>query len=138
MSSIKQWPLWSKILFGALVLYSGWLFIVSLGVFYQAWKQHWALKAPDIVMQIIMAFFLPLLLVGFRNARAASGGLYILALADAAFLLLPSRTLGDGTSAMIVGSLLFLGVPALGSAILLHAISSRSIAQKDASSSGQA
>jgi len=125
MSSIKQWPLWSKILFGALVLYSGWLFIVSLGVFYQAWKQHWALKAPDIVMQIIMAFFLPLLLVGFRNTRAASGGLFLLALADLAFLLAPSRLVEDGSAAMVMGSLFFLGVPALGSAIMLHAISRR-------------
>jgi hypothetical protein len=130
MTWMKQWPLWSKILFGALVLYSGWLFVVSISVFFEAWKQHWALKAPDIAIQIIMALFLPLLLVGLRNTRAASGGLFLLVLADTAMLLVPSRWLGDGTAAMFVGSLLFFGVPALGSAIFLHAISRRLAAQK--------
>jgi hypothetical protein len=129
MTWMKQWPLWSKILYAALVLYSGWLCVVSISVFFEAWKQHWVLKAPDIAIQILMALFLPLLLLALWNIRAASGGLFLLALADAAMLLVPRGWLGDGTAAMFVGSLLFFGVPALGSAVFLHAISRRSSAR---------
>jgi hypothetical protein len=126
MTWMKQWPLWSKILYAALVLYSCWLCVISLSTFVESWQQHWVIKASDILTQSIMALLLPLLLLAMANLRAASGGLFVLALADAAMLLLPHGWLGDGNTMMLVGSLLFFGVPALGSAFFLHAISRRS------------
>jgi hypothetical protein len=123
MSNPRSWPVWSKFLVGALVLYSALLCAVSLATFVQALRQHWALKAHDLVLQALMTLFLPALLVGLREARLASGLLFAAVAIDLVlFLSLSSRT-GDGTNAITVGSLIFLGCPMLGAATLFRRLS---------------
>jgi hypothetical protein len=122
MPTAAPWPVWSKFLMGALILYSGLLCAVSLSVFIDALRNGWALKADDIEIQTLMALFLPLLLVGLRRQRLASGLLFLATGIDLLLILTVNRSTGDGTAAMLAGSVVFLGIPLLSSAIFLHTL----------------
>jgi hypothetical protein len=135
MSDVRSWPLWGKVLVGALVLYGGLLCGVSLTTFVQALRQHWALKADDFVLQSLMTLFLPALLIGLRRARLASGLLLAGVAIDLALLCFLSSSTGDGTAIGIVSSLVFLGSPMLGGAIVFRRLSRRPRAASDSATS---
>jgi hypothetical protein len=127
MNLWRGWPLWGKALFSALLLYSLLLCCVSLSVFVQSAMHGWNLKIVDIAMQLLMMFFPPLLLLGLWRPRLASILLITCAVADLMLLLSMSNRTGDGTGTMLIGSILFLGIPMLGAAILLRRLSAQTI-----------
>jgi hypothetical protein len=122
MSNLRSWPLWARVLVAALVLYSAILCAVSLTTFIQTLRQHWTLKASDIVLQSLMTLFLPALLVGLRSERLASRSLFAGVAIDLALLCFLSRA-GNGTAVGIVTTLIFVGCPMLGAAILFRRLS---------------
>jgi hypothetical protein len=125
MGTARSWPVWSRFLVGALMLYSGLLCVVSLSAFVQSLRQHWTLKADDFVLQALMTLFLPALVIGLRKVRLASGLLFAGTAIDVGLLLSVSNRTGDGTVAAIASSVMFLGCPMLGAAILFHFLSRR-------------
>jgi hypothetical protein len=127
MGNARSWPVWSRFLVGALMLYSGLLFVVSLLAFVQALRQHGALKTDDFVLQALMTLFLPALALGLHRGRLASGLLFLGTAIDVGLLLSVSSRSGDGTLAAIASSVVYLGCPMLGSAILLQFLSRRGV-----------
>jgi hypothetical protein len=125
MSNLRSWPLWARVLVAALILYSAILCAVSLTTFIQTLRQHWTLKASDIVLQSLMTLFLPALLVGLRSERLASRSLFAGVAIDLALLCFLSRA-GTGTAVGIVTTVIFVGCPMLGAAILFRHLSRRS------------
>jgi hypothetical protein len=118
-----RWPIWGKAVYIALTAYSALLSTVSISVFYQAIRQHWGLKLIDILLQSLMLLFLPMLLIGLWKIRLAASLLFLGAATNLGLLLSANRSTGDGITAMLAGSLLFLGTPMVASAILLRLLS---------------
>ena len=123
MPNPTRWSVPNRFLAGALIVYSALLCAVSLHVFYTAIKQGSPLNAASITIQTLTTLFLPLLILGLFKSRLASAMLF----ASAAALLALAFTIGhsntNGVSGLVDASLLFLGIPMLGSAIFFHRIS---------------
>jgi NADH:ubiquinone oxidoreductase subunit 3 (subunit A) len=123
MTNLRAWPVATKFLVGALILYSALLCGVSLTSFIQSLYEHWSIKAEDIVLQSLMTLFLPAVIVGLSRARLASGLLFVGVAIDLALLCFLSNSTGEGTAIGILSSLVFLGCPMLGAAILFRHLS---------------
>jgi hypothetical protein len=123
MRNRTKWPIWSKFLVGALLIYSGLLCALGLHIFSAAVWQSWQLKVAGITVQTLTIVFLPLLLLGLWKPRLTSGLLFGGAVINLAMTLSVGHGTPDEMTGIISASLLFLGVPMLGSAILLHCLS---------------
>ena len=134
MPNPPPWPVPARFLAGALILYSVLLCVVSWHVFSTTFFEGVAtgraagvweigiLGAPGVIVFILTFLFPALLLLGLWRPRLAGAML----LAGAGVLLALTLTAShhaESASAGVVGaSLLFLGVPMLGSAILFQRI----------------
>ena len=70
-----------------------------------------------------MLLFLPMLLLGLWKIRLAASLLFLAAAANLGLLLSANQSTGDGITAMLAGSLPFLGTPMVASAILFRLLS---------------
>jgi hypothetical protein len=123
MPNVAKWSAWNKFYIAAFILYSALLCFVSSTVFVSALRQHAPLTASDLVIQALMTFFLPALLLGIRKPRLASGLLFAGAATDLALTLFMNTHVASNPSGTLNASLLFLGFPMLASAIVFHLIS---------------
>jgi hypothetical protein len=123
MPSPARWSAWNKFYVATFILYSALLCFVSTTVFISALRQHATMTASDIVMQTLMTFFLPVLILGIRKPRLASGLLFAAAATDLALTLFTNAHASTSASGALNASLLFLGFPMLASAITFHLIS---------------
>jgi hypothetical protein len=64
MRNAAKWSIWNKFYIADPLLCSGLLFFVSLTVFVSALRQGSQLKTSDFIIQTLMTFFLPLLVIG--------------------------------------------------------------------------
>jgi hypothetical protein len=122
MPNSARWSIPNRFLAGALILYSALLCAVSLHVFYTAIHQGSPLNAASITVQLLTTLFLPLLILGIWKPRLTSALLFIAAAAILALTLSTTHSSTTGTAGLVGASLLFLGVPMLGSAIFFHRI----------------
>jgi hypothetical protein len=123
MPNPARWSVPNRFLAGALILYSALLCAVSLHVFYTALHQGAPLNFASIAVQTLTTLFLPLLLVGIWKPRLTSALLFAAAAAILALTLASAHDTASGTAGLVGASLLFLGVPMLGSAIFFHLVS---------------
>lgn len=123
MLKTARWTVPNRFLAGALILYSALLFAVSFHVFYTAIHEGSPLNFASIVVQTLTTLFLPLLILGLWKPRLASALLFAGAAAILALTFTNAHAAASTTAGMVGASLLFLGVPMLGSAILYHRIS---------------
>jgi len=121
---IAKWPLWAKALYSVFVVYSALLCVAGVAATLDSRSHGYGLKWPDLVMQTLLMLFLPLLLVAFRSPHAASGALLLLALADAILIVTSRGSAGNSSGAMLIGSLVFLGLPVLGATVFLRRMAS--------------
>jgi hypothetical protein len=122
MPNPARWSIPNRFFAGALILYSALLCAVSLHVFYTAVHQGSPLNAASITVQLLTTLFLPLLILGIWKPRLTSALLFIAAAAILALTLSTTHSSTTGTAGLVGASLLFLGVPMLGSAIFFHRI----------------
>lgn len=123
MSNPPHWTVPSRLLAGALIVYSALLLGVSLHVFFTAMGQGSPVNAAVILVQSLTALFLPLLIAGIWKPRAASALLFIAAAGTLALTLTHAHQAASATAGMVGASLLLLGVPMLGSAVFFLRIS---------------
>jgi Na+(H+)/acetate symporter ActP len=122
MPNPMRWSIPNRFLASALILYSALLCAVSLHVFYTAVHQGAPLNAAAIAVQLLTTLFLPLLILGLWKQRLTSALLFAGAAAILALTLTTTRSAERSTAGLVGASLLFLGVPMLGSAIFFHRI----------------
>jgi hypothetical protein len=122
MSTPARWSVSNRFLASALILYSALLCAVSLHVFYAAVHQGSPLNFASITVQTLTTLFLPLLVLGLWKPRLTSALLFAGAAAILALTLTTTHSAANGTAGLVGASLLFLGVPMLGSAIFFHRI----------------
>jgi hypothetical protein len=125
MSNPARWSIPNRFLASALILYSALLCAVSLHVFFSAIHQGSPLNAAAITVQALSTLFLPLLVLGLWKQRLTSALLFAGAAAILALTLTTTHSAAikaAGTAGLVGASLLFLGVPMLGSAIFFHRI----------------
>ncbi len=120
MPNPARWTIPGRFLAGALILYSALLCAVSLHVFYTAVQQGSPLNAAAITVQVLTTLFLPLLILGLWKPRLASALLFAGAAAILALTLTSAHSAPSSPAGLVGASLLFLGVPMLGSAIFYH------------------
>lgn len=118
-----RWSVPNRFLAGALILYSALLCAISFHVFFTAVRQGSPLNFAGITVQTLTTVFLPLLILGIWRPRLASALLFAAAAAILALTFTNAHSAASATAGMIGASLLFLGVPMLGSAIFFHLIS---------------
>jgi hypothetical protein len=123
MTNVRAWPIATKCLVGALILYGALLCGVSLTSFIQSLYEHWSIKAEDIVLQSLMTLFLPTVIAGLFRPRLASGLLFAGVAIDLTLLCFLTRSTGEGTTIGILTSLIFLACPMLGAALLFRRLS---------------
>jgi hypothetical protein len=122
MPNPARWSIPNRFLAGALILYSALLCAVSFHVFYTAIQQGSPLNFASLAVQTLTALFLPLLLLGIWKPRLTSALFFAAAAAILALTLTTAHRAQSGTAGLVGASLLFLGVPMLGSAIFFHLI----------------
>ncbi len=123
MSNPARWTIPNRFLAGALILYSALLCAISFHVFFTAIHEGSPLNFPSIVVQTLTTLFLPLLILGIWKPRFSSALLFAGAAAILALTFTNAHAPASETAGLIGASLLFLGVPMLGSAIFFHRIS---------------
>ncbi len=123
MPNPARWSVPNRFLAGALILYSALLCAISFHVFFTAVQQGSPLNFASITVQTLTTLFLPLLILGIWKPRLASALLFAAAAAILALTFTNAHSAASTTAGMIGASLLFLGVPMLGSAIFYHLIS---------------
>jgi hypothetical protein len=122
MPNPARWTIPNRFLAGALILYSALLCAVSFHVFYTAIHEGSPLNFASIAVQTLTTLFLPLLILGIWKQRLTSALLFAAAAAILALTLTTTHSAESGTAGLVGASLLFLGVPMLGSAIFFHRI----------------
>ncbi len=123
MSHPARWSLPNRFLAGALIVYSATVCGLSLHVFLTAVHDSSPLNFASIAVQTLATLFLPLLILGIWKPRLASALLFTAAAAILALTFTNAHAPASETAGLIGASLLFLGVPMLGSAIFFHRIS---------------
>jgi hypothetical protein len=122
MPNPARWSIPNRFLAGALILYSALVCALSLHVFVTAVHDGSPLNFASITVQILTTLFLPLLILGIWKPRRASALLFAASAAILALTFTNAHAASE-TAGLIGASLLFLGVPMLGSAIFFHLIS---------------
>jgi hypothetical protein len=122
MPNPARWSIPNRFLAGALILYSALLCAVSFHVFTTAIQQGSPLNFASIAVQTLTTLFLPLLILGLWKQRLTSALLFAAAAAILALTLTSAHSAASATAGLVGASLLFLGVPMLGSAIFFHLI----------------
>jgi hypothetical protein len=112
MPNPARWSIPNRFLAGALILYSALVCALSLHVFVTAIHDGSPLNFASIAVQTLTTLFLPLLVLGIWKPRLTSALTFTNAHAPA-----------SETAGLIGASLLFLGVPMLGSAIFFRLLS---------------
>jgi hypothetical protein len=123
MPNPARWSIPNRFLAGALILYSAMACVLSLHVFYTAIHDGSPLNFASIAVQTLTTLFLPLLILGIWRPRVASALLFAAAVAILALTFTNVHAAASETASLIGASLLFLGVPMLGSAIFFHLLS---------------
>ncbi len=123
MPNSARWTIPNRFLACALILYSAMVCILSLHVFYTAIHDGSPLNFASIAVQTLTTLFLPLLILGIWKPHLASALLFAAAAAILALTFTNAHAAASETAGLIGASLLFLGVPMLGSAIFFHRIS---------------
>jgi hypothetical protein len=123
MPNPARWSIPNRFLAGALILYSALVCILSLHVFVTAVHDGSPLNFASITVQVLTTLFLPLLILGIWRPRLTSALLFAAAAAILALTFTNSHAAASETAGLIGASLIFLGVPMLGSAIFFHLIS---------------
>ncbi len=123
MPNPARWSLPNRILVGALILYSVTLCAISFHVFFTAIHEGSPLNFASIAVQTLTTLFLPLLILGIWKSRLTSALLFAAAAAILALTFTNAHAAASGTTGLVGASLLFLGVPMLGSAIFFNLIS---------------
>ena len=122
MPNPARWSIPNRCLAGALILYSALLCAVSFHVFFTAIHQGSPLNFASITVQALTTLFLPLLILGIWKPRLASALFFAAAATILALTLTTAHSAASETAGLVGASLLFLGVPLLGSAIFFHRI----------------
>ncbi len=120
MPNPARWSLPNRFVVGTLILYSAFVFFLSGHVFYTALHDGLPLNFASIAIETFTALFLPLLVLGIWKPRASSALLFAAASAVLALTFTNAHAAASETAGLIGASLLFLGVPMLGSAIFFH------------------
>jgi len=123
MPNPARWSVPNRFLAGALILYSALVCALSLHVFVTAIHDASPLNLASIAVQALTILFLPLLVLGIWKSRLASALLFLAAATILALTFTNGHAAPSETAGLIGASLLFLGVPMLGSAIFFHLIS---------------
>jgi hypothetical protein len=123
MPNPARWSIPNRFLAGALILYSALVCVLSLHVFVTAVHDGSPLNFASITVQTLTTLFLPLLILGIWKPRLASALLFAAAAAILALTFTNAHAAASETAGLIGASLLFLGVPMLGSAIFFHLLS---------------
>lgn len=122
MPNPTRWSIPNRFLAGALIVYSALVCAVSFHVFFTAVNEGSPLNFASIAVQTLTTLFLPLLLLGIWKPRLTSALLFAAAAAILALTFTNVHAPASGTAGLVGASLLFLGVPMLGSAIFFHRI----------------
>ena len=123
MPNPARWSIPNRFIAGVLILYSALVCVLSLHVFITAVHDGSPLNFATITVQILTTLFLPLLILGIWKPRLTSAVLFVAAAAVLSLTLINAHDAASETAGLIGASLLFLGVPMLGSAIFFHRIS---------------
>jgi hypothetical protein len=123
MPNPARWSTPNRFLAGALILYSALVCALSLHVFVTAIHDGSPLNFTSIAVQTLTALFLPLLILGTWKPRLSSALLFAAAAATLALTFTNAHAAASETAGLVGASLLFLGVPMLGSAIFFYLIS---------------
>jgi hypothetical protein len=123
MPNPARWTVPNRFLAAALILYSALVCILSLHVFVTAVHDGSPLNFASITVQVLTTLFLPLLILGIWRPRLTSALLFAAAAAILALTFTNAHAHASETAGLIGASLIFLGVPMLGSAIFFHLIS---------------
>jgi hypothetical protein len=123
MPNPARWSLSNRFIVGTLILYSALVCALSLHVFITAIHDGSPLNFASFTVQTLTTLFLPLLILGIWRPRLSSAVLFAAAAAVFALTFTNSHAAASETAGLIGASLLFLGVPMLGSAIFFHRIS---------------
>ena len=125
----RTWPVWARVLYGALLLYAALLCGVSLFAFIQSQHPRWNFELPDFTFQALITLFLPTLLIGLRRPRIASGLLFLGLAIDIVLTIVIGRSKSDLVRGLALSNVLFVGFPMLGSALFLHRQSRKDLAR---------
>jgi predicted neutral ceramidase superfamily lipid hydrolase len=123
MPNPARWSIPNRFLAGALILYSALVCALSLHVFVTAIHDGSPLNFASIAVQTLTTLFLPLLVLGIWKPRLTSALLFAAAAAILALTFTNAHAPASETAGLIGASLLFLGVPMLGSAIFFRLLS---------------
>ena len=129
MPNLTRWPVSRRILAGALILYSALLGVLSSHVFYTTihagpdpggFGSGGTLDAPGVIVFTLTLLFPLFLVLALWRPRLASAMLLAGAAVLLALTLAAPHHTGSASAGVVGASLLFLGVPMLGAAILFQ------------------
>jgi hypothetical protein len=123
MPNTARWSIPNRFLVGALILYSVLLCAITFHVFFTAVHEGSPLNFASIVIQTLTTLFPPLLVLGIWKPHLTSALLFVGAAAILAITFTNAHAAAIESAGLVGVSLLFLGVPMLGSAIFFHLIS---------------
>jgi predicted neutral ceramidase superfamily lipid hydrolase len=118
-----RWSIPTRFLLGVLILYSALVCALSLHVFVTAIHDGSPLNFASIVVQTLTTLFLPLLVLGIWKPHLTSVILIAAAAVVLAVTFTNAHAAANETAGLVGASLLFLGVPMLGSAIFFYVVS---------------